>query len=140
MDLDYNFRVTQSLIKTNVILSFLSLICCSLIIVLYCCYKSLRSYVFSLVFFLSISEVINSAANIMSLNILINNKQTNTYKAICSIQSILITYTDFCSLTWIVIISYTISDMMVNYSQESNKRKIAFILIGYLFPLIFTLT
>lgn len=131
----------SSLIKTNIILASLSLIGSILIIILYTCYKQLRSFVFSLVLFLAISEVFNSLANMMSINLLIKEGQSNRFDSpVCNLQSIIITYTDICTLTWIIIISHTISHLMVNYNQEVAKRKVIFILLGFGIPLIFTIT
>jgi hypothetical protein len=122
------------LIKTNIILSTLSLFGCLITILLYCFRKKLRSFVFSLVFFLSISELINSSTNLLSIDKL----RVTTNDFICEMQSVIILYTDFCTLTWVLIISYTIHDLMCNFNQEIIHRKKLFIFLGYTFPLFFT--
>jgi hypothetical protein len=124
------------LIKTNIILSSLSLLGCLIIILLYCFRAKLRSFVFSLVFFLSISELLNSIANLLSIDKL-NNGDVNG--ALCHIQSIVLIYTDFCTLTWVLIISYTIHDLMCNFNQEIVERKNIFIGLGFTFPAVFAI-
>jgi hypothetical protein len=122
------------LIKTNLILSCLSVIGCLFIITLYFCRKNLQSFIFSLIFHLSISEIINSLGNLLSINKLIWNDTT-----ICTIQSIVIGFSDFCSLIWILIISYTIYDLMCNFNQDIVKKQKLFISIAYTAPLILIL-
>jgi hypothetical protein len=123
----------EPIIKTNLILSSLSFLGCLTIILLFSFRKNLRSFVFSLVFFLAISELLNSIGNILSINKLFTEEKN----FICELQSWIIIYTDFCSLTWMCIISYTIHDLMINYNQNvASKRKI-FIFIGFGTPLIF---
>jgi hypothetical protein len=131
------------LIKTNLILSTFSMIGCLTIILLYCFRSKLRSFIFSLVFFLSISELINSLANLFSIDKLYITEDDDMQLGpsyICEIQSILLVYTDFCTLTWVLIISYSINELMCNFNQDIVAQKRKFIIFGYSFPLIFTLT
>jgi hypothetical protein len=130
---DNSIPVT-SLIKTNLILATCSLLASLTIILLYIFNKNLRSFVFSLVFFLSLSELINSIGNLMSFNKIVSEPS----EFICNVQSVLITFTDICSLIWMCIISYTIHKIMTHQNKIINKRKV-FIIIGFAFPLIYTI-
>ena len=123
------------LILINVLLSILSLFGSLTIILLFFCKRNLRSFVFTLVLFLSISELFNSIANVMSINKLLPKEN----RLLCDIQSVIITYTDMCSLIWMCIISYTIRDLMINNNQNFSKRKIIFILFGFFVPIVFTI-
>lgn len=125
------------LIKTNIILSVFSFLGCLLIILLYLFRKNLRSFVFSLVFYLSISELINSIANLLSIDKLFEGEINKKVNWVCNLQSVLINYTDFCTLCWTLIITYSIYDLMCNFNQGVNKKRKKFIIIGYTFPLLF---
>ena len=136
-DNDETFYDMTPLIKTNVILSSFSLIGSLTIIFLFIFRKRLRSFVFNLVFYLSISETLNSIGNIMSIHKLYANNNFNS--KICDIQAVVINYTDFSSLTWMCIISYTIYDMMINFNQDFSRKKNIFLFIGFGLPFIFTI-
>jgi hypothetical protein len=127
-------EIYNPLIKTNLILSSLSIIGCLFIITLYICRKNLQSFIFSLIFHLSISEIINSLGNLLSLNKLYWNSST-----VCTIQSMIIGYSDFCTLIWILIISYTIYDLMCNFNQDIVNKHKTFIIIAYSIPLVLTI-
>jgi hypothetical protein len=126
------------------IIIFITLACFSLlgsltIIIFYFNYKKLRSFVFSLVFFLSISEFIYSANLLLSIDLLFDNPKNQSRHIVCWTQSILMTFFDINTLIWIIIISYTINDLMINYNQEINKKKKLFIYISYSIPTVFTI-
>lgn len=121
------------LIYTNVILSFISLFGSLMVINLFIFRKNLRSFVFTLIFYLCISELLNSIANIMSINKLILPEN----ELICSVQATVINYTDFCSLIWMCIISYTIYKLMTQYNHDLENKKCLFIVLGFILPLVF---
>jgi hypothetical protein len=123
----------NALIYTNVILSFFSLIGSSTIIILFFCRKNLRSLVFTLVFYLAISELLNSIANIMSINKLVPPENN----LVCEIQSVILNYTDICTLIWMCIISYTIFNMMTNLNLDFAGKKTIFLILGFLLPVLF---
>lgn len=125
----------EPLVKTNIILASLSLLGSLTIIILYSFRKNLRSFVFNLVFYLAISELLNSIGNMLSINKLYQYQSD----IICYIQSGIINYTDFCSLTWMCIISYTIYELMINFNQNVTTNRYRFIIIGFSTPLIFSL-
>jgi hypothetical protein len=125
---------TDPLIKTNIILSSASLLGSLTIILLFCLSKRLKSFVFQLVFFLSISETVNSIGNIMSVHKLYSKESQN----VCEIQAVIINYTDFCTLIWMCIISYTIYDLMINYNHLVSSKKKYFLFLGFGCPLIIT--
>jgi hypothetical protein len=125
------------LIKTNIILSFISLFGSLTIICLFIFGKKIRNFVFNLVFYLSISETLNSIGNIMSIHKLY--KSCNFNSRICDLQAVIINYTDFCSLTWMCIISYTIYDLMINYNQDFSRKKSVFLTVGFGLPFVFTI-
>ena len=60
----------NQLIKANIILSFFSLFGSLCIIFLYIFNQTLRSFVFTLVFYLAISESLNSTGNLFSFHLL----------------------------------------------------------------------
>jgi hypothetical protein len=123
----------NALIYTNIILSFFSLFGSLMVIILFTFRKNLRSFVFTLIFYLSISELLNSIANIMSINKLSDPEND----LICTIQATIINYTDFCSLIWMCIISYTIYILMTRYNPNLKAKKCLFIILGFILPLVF---
>jgi len=128
----------SALIKTNIILSFFSLFGSIAIICLYVFRKKNQNFVFNLVFYLSISETLNSIGNIMSIHKLYDD-ESGFNDTVCDIQAVIINYTDFCSLTWMCIISYTLYDLMINYNQDFSSKRIFFLVFGFGLPFVFTL-
>ena len=124
------------LIKTNITLSFFSFFGSLTIILLFIFRKRLRSFVFNLVVYLSVSELLKSIGNIMSIQKLY--PLTHFSQIICDTQAVIINYTDFCSLAWMCIISYTIYDLMINYNQDVCNKRPLFLVLGFGLPFVFT--
>jgi hypothetical protein len=131
----------KSIILTNMILSTLSLFGTLIIILFYLFRVKLRKYfVFSLVFYLSISELIFSIANYLSIYRLFGDNiyAVNNENWICYAQATIITYTDLCSLLWVTMISYNIYEYLVNFSSSQLLNRKSMIWVGFTLPIVFT--
>ena len=130
----------KSLVKSNLILSALSFTGSLIVILFYLFKEKLRKYfVFSLVFYMSINELLFSVASIFSIYRLIDDNIycKNNDNPICWIQASIISYTDLGSLIWISLISYYIHECFVNLNTDvifQKKRNV--ILAGFCIPII----
>lgn len=126
----------DALIKTNIILSVFSFLGSLTIILLYCFNKNLNSFVFKLVFYLAISELLFSIGNFLSFDLL--REEPN--EIICDVQSVIINFTDYSTLTWICIISYTIYNLIFKLNKEVVFKERRFIFIGFTIPILFSIS
>jgi hypothetical protein len=124
-------------------ISCLSLICCLLVIFMFILKRNLRTFVCELLFYMAISELLNSIRKLISLYKLNYHgslhdglrDQTSIY---CHIQRFLGNYSDFCTFIIIVMISYSLNNIMIKMNKNVVNKIKYFRLIIFIVPLIIT--
>lgn len=149
----YMIHYLRFLIIIITSLGCLSLISCVSVVILFIMKKNLRTFVFELIFYLSISESIFAISKIISihkLHIEFNDENQNECKKLsaglidrksplCLAQGALALYSEFATFFITVTISYALNDIMINMNKEIRKKKKWFVVISFFIPVFFTL-
>jgi hypothetical protein len=129
-------------IISNYILAIFSIFGCIFIICVFVIFKSVRSFEMEQVFYLSFSCLISTISYLLQLFKKENVENSKT-EAICQIQSFLMIWFEDSQYIIATLISYSIY-ISVIYSIDINHqnvkvRRIIYILISYLLPLIISI-
>ncbi len=130
------------LIKIVIVpLSSLSFLCCFGIIILFLTRKRLHTFVGELLFHMAISELFNCIAKMLSLYKLYwkNSAKkglSDQYSTWCVVQRLLGNYSDFSTFLLIILISYTMHDIMLKMQKTVKRHVNKFRICVYLAPAI----
>lgn len=131
---EFNNIQRNILITCTSIISFISFISCNIIILIFLFRPKLRNFIFKLVICIAISESIYSLSKFLVF-LQLFDINTNLGAVLCYIQASIITYTDFCTLLFLIIMGICLNDLMVNYNKNIFNKLKVFIIIGYIIPL-----
>lgn len=129
-------KIYPSIIFGNCLCSFLSLLGCVTIFVTFVKIKILRSLIYRLIFIISIAEILNSISHFLSMES-DKNKKFNE-NSLCYIQSVVITFTDTITMTFLTIISYTIYSIIVKNDHKVLQKRKFFYLAGVILSVLST--
>mmetsp|Transcript_2024 Transcript_2024/g.1853 ORF Transcript_2024/g.1853 Transcript_2024/m.1853 type:complete len:151 (+) Transcript_2024:92-544(+) len=120
----------------TIIVSFLSILGSCMIIFTYLLVKRIRNYAFKLVVYLSISDVIITLGNILSIETIQDKDEAH---AACQTQAIFINYGGLASVLWTSVIAWCIYSATVLSTKNLKDKNWKYLLYGFGVPLIMTL-
>ena len=100
--------------------SIFSLLGSIFVIGIYLSFKSLRTFSFKIVFFLSISDFVRSISFIIRPDIFFKNSTVNP--VICKIQAFFLSYSSLLSLFLVSLISFTIYSFVLKNENNLVKK------------------
>jgi hypothetical protein len=128
------------LIKSIIALAGLSFFCCFCVIVLFITKKHLRTFVCELLFHMAISEIFNSITKMLSFyKLLYSNIQeglNDESNWACYLQRVFGYYSDFSTFIIIIIISYTLNEIMIKMNKDVREKINCFRYTIYLVPAV----
>lgn len=126
----------------NLIIEIISLISCSITILTFLFFKSIRSFVLELVFYLTISSFFQTIAFI----IYFPDKDSKSDEGICQLQAFSMQLFGLAQFLWTCLLSYTIYQSVINlktFSKKDNTNlmliRLMYFLVGFGIPLIISL-
>lgn len=116
----------------------LSIIGSIFIIVCYLSFQKLKNFAFKIIIYLQIADLIYNISFIIS-PIFQSSTQASQPNAICSIQGVLLQFSQLSSFFWAGIISLNIYITSVKLIAQPQNYSKAFIFIGYALPMLIAL-
>ena len=120
----------------STILIFFSTFASLIILYFYIIYSKIRTFTLKLIAFLMFSEIISNIGKFITIFFKIDvlSKQN-----ICNIQGFFIIYGILSSLAWIMLIYWMLYITIVKGKNYKNFPTLDLIILGFLFPLIYSL-
>jgi hypothetical protein len=121
-----------------------SLIGLIIVEIIFCVFKSLRSFAFELVMWLCLSNIVYNITFFIPINgdELLMNFSNKKVSLGCTLQALISTMSDLSSMLWTTIIGFTAYYSLKNYNNFNDRRglfRAIFFSIAFILPLIFTL-
>ena len=99
------------------------------LVIAYLFYKSLRSFAFKLVLYMSLADIIRSVGFILSMD----------PESSCITQSLLTSYGSLSGLFWTSIIAFSLYCVVILEVEHIQQYEKSMVVIGYLAPLVIIL-
>jgi hypothetical protein len=127
----------------NITLGIISLISCTISILTYIIFKSIRSFIMEIILYLTISSFFQT----LSYIIYFPNNESKSEDKLCQLQGSTMLFSGLSQFAWTCLLSFSIFQSVINLKnfskkdQNSNLKTIRFIyiFIGFGIPLIITL-
>ena len=120
---------TYSLISS--LISVLSLLGSSFIVSVYHYFPELQTFGFKLVIYLSFADICFSFAKMLSF--------FDYFSPLCEIQAFIINAAQLSSVLWTVIISSTLKNTLIYQDHDINSAENKYLIVGFVFPLLYSL-
>ena len=135
-----DFSIEPSILMGNIICSFISLVSCIAMIILFIKKPRIRSLIHTIVICIAISESIINIGHLFSIVLLIQtNVDLYIDSVLCDIQSVLIVYGETATMVFFTIMAYCIYVYIIQQHSSLHLRKKKIILLGIIVSSVITL-
>lgn len=130
----------DQLILSNIILSAISMITSFITIIVYLKNPKIHVAITGMAFGMSISEVINSLGHFLSYQFYgsLNSSDNKHENFICGFQRFCIIYSDLATTLLLLLLCYSIYDLIINNSKKLDNKIRRLLVIGLIPPIIVT--
>lgn len=134
-DFDIYNSHNKFLIILTIISAVFSITGSTLIICTYVFFKKIRNYAFKLITYLSISDIILSVGNLLSIQTI----NPNGTQPLCKFQSFLVNLGGLASILWTSVIAWNIYAATVLGQKNMKQKNKRFLMLGFGAPFLMSL-
>ena len=126
-----DFSIEPNILMGNIVCSFISLVSCLSMIILFIKKPRIRSLIHTIVICIAISESLVNIGHLFSIALL-TQADTESYaqSILCDIQSVLIVYGEITTMIFFTIMAYCIYVYIIQQNSSLHLRKKKMIIIG----------